>query len=223
MPGSAARERFTCADTLSRVDLYLFTSTLLTMLVIVDPPGLLPVFLGLTRRQTIKQRRSTALVASCVALATTVVFAIFGRNILDYLGVSIPSLQVSGGLLLLLVALDLLQGKLTADDQEASGTNVAVVPLGTPLMAGPGTIVAAMVAMDSARNAPLQLAAVIAAIIVTMVITWLCLHFSTGLHRILREAGTTLASRIAGMLLAAIAVQMIATGVFQLIRGAKLI
>lgn len=197
------------------MDLYLFTSTVLTLFVILDPPGLLPIFLALTRRMTRRQRGASAASASLVALGVIGVFAIFGRQILDYLHVSMPSLQVSGGLLLLLVALELLQGK--TDDVTQEGTNVAIVPLGIPLLAGPGSIVAIMVAMDRTHGQPLALATVMLALVTAMLLVYLFLRFASEIHRVLREAGTTLASRIAGMLLAGIAVQMMADGVFGLI------
>lgn len=201
------------------MNLYLFTSTLLTLFVILDPPGLLPVFLGLTRRMSRAQRQASALHACAVALLVIGAFAVFGRQILDYLHVSIPSLQVSGGLLLLLVALELLQG--TADDSTAEdGTNVAIVPLGIPLLAGPGTIVAIMIAIDHTHGDPMQLLTVGLALVAAMLGVYVFLRYASTIHRVLREGGTTLASKVAGMLLAGIAVQMMADGVFGLIRAA---
>ncbi len=209
--------KFDVGTSISSVDLYLLTSTLLTLLVILDPPGLLPVFLGLTRHMKRATRNATALQASAVALGVIGAFAVFGRQILDYLHVSIPSLQVSGGLLLLLVALELLQGKAAADAEDGSA-NVAIVPVGIPLLAGPGTIVAIMIAIDRARNSAPALATVMLALVGAMTLVYLCLRFAGAIHRVLGEAGTTLASRVAGMLLAGIAVQMMADGVFGLIR-----
>ena len=103
------------------MDLYLFTSTLVTLFVILDPPGLLPVFLGLTRRMTRKERNASALHASLVGGGVILLVALFGRQILDYLHVSMPALQVAGGLLLLLVALELLQGKASETTEQGGG------------------------------------------------------------------------------------------------------
>jgi len=125
----------------------LFLTTAVTLFVIVDPPGLLPVFLALTSKLEPRQRKRAATRASAVAFGVIAVFALFGRQILDYLQVSVPALSVSGGLLLLLVALELLMGK-TEDPTLHDGVNVAIVPLGTPLMAGPGAIVATMLAVQ---------------------------------------------------------------------------
>lgn len=194
---------------------YVFTSTVLTLWVILDPPGLLPVFLGLTRRMTPKNRNVAARHASLVALGVTGIFGLFGRSILDYLHVSVQALQVSGGLLLLLVALQLLTGHFdeTSDDESPeSNINVAIVPLGTPLLAGPGVIVAMMIAVQ-AQSTLAGYAVVAGALLLAMLGVYLTLRFAEVIRRMLREAGITLLTRIAGLLLSAIAVQMMADGV----------
>ncbi|MCC6494820.1 MAG: NAAT family transporter [Propionibacteriaceae bacterium] len=196
-------------------DLDLFLTTAVTIFVIVDPPGLLPVFLGLTNALTPRQRRRAADRASLVAFGVIAVFAIFGRQILDYLQVSVPALQVSGGLLLLLIALELLMGK-GEDPVSHDGVNVAIVPLGTPLMAGPGAIVATMLAVH--RSPSLHGYVTVALALVTvMFLVWVFLRYAGLIRAVLRESGTVLASRIAGLLLSAIAVQMVADGVFGFI------
>jgi multiple antibiotic resistance protein len=193
----------------------LFLTTAVTLFVIVDPPGLLPVFLALTSKLEPRQRKRAATRASAVAFGVIAVFALFGRQILDYLQVSVPALSVSGGLLLLLVALELLMGK-TEDPTLHDGVNVAIVPLGTPLMAGPGAIVATMLAVQ--RQPDLGgYATVAAALIVVMALVWVFLRYADLIRAVLRESGTVLASRIAGLLLSAIAVQMVADGIFGFI------
>lgn len=189
----------------------LFASTFLTLLVILDPPGLLAVFLVLTRHMTGKERHQAARRASLVAISVIAVFAIFGQRILDYLHISVPALQVSGGLLLLLVALDLLLGQ-SAPPTETSGVNVAIVPLATPLLAGPGAIVAIMLAVQGNPTANGYLTVGLA-LVAAMLVVFLFLRFATVIRRVLRESGTLLASKIAGLLLAAIATQMVADGV----------
>jgi multiple antibiotic resistance protein len=193
----------------------LFLTTAVTLFVIVDPPGLLPVFLGLTRSMGVHGRRRAAWRAAAVAFGVIAVFAIFGRQILDYLQVSVPAMSVSGGLLLLLVALELLTGRFE-EPTSTAGVNVAIVPLGTPLLAGPGAIVATMLAVERQPDLAGYLT-VFAALIVVMLLVWLALRYSDVLRTLLRESGTVLASRIAGLLLSAIAVQMIADGVFGFI------
>lgn len=196
-------------------NLDLFLTTAVTLWVIVDPPGLLPVFLGLTKTLDTQQRNRAANRASAVAFGVIALFALFGRQILDYLQVSVPAMQASGGLLLLLIALELLMGK-ESDPVSHDGVNVAIVPLGTPLMAGPGAIVATMIAVQREPNLS-GYVTVAAALIVVMALVWLFLRFAGLIRTVLRESGTVLASRIAGLLLSAIAVQMIGDGVFGFI------
>ncbi|MDR0849461.1 MAG: MarC family protein [Propionibacteriaceae bacterium] len=191
---------------------YLFLSTFVTLWVILDPPGLLPVFLGLTKPMTAKERNQSALKASFVALGVIALFAIFGRLILVYLQISVEALQVSGGLLLLIVALELLMGKHDTVKEEAHTVNVAIVPLGTPLLAGPGAIVAMMVAVQGAEGVARHLI-VGAALVLAMAAVYLFLRFASSIHKVLREGGTILLTRIAGLLLAAIAVEMMADGI----------
>lgn len=192
---------------------HLFLSTFLTLVVILDPPGALPVFIALTRRMPPEARNAAAARASLVAFAVIGLFAIFGRFILSYLHISVPSLQVSGGLLLLLVALELLMGHSDEEPKEAAaGVNVAVVPLGTPLLAGPGGIVAMMLAVRGAHGAMGYLMAG-SALLVAVAVVYVFLRYAGVVRRVMGESGTLLASRIAGLLLAAIAVQMAADGV----------
>jgi multiple antibiotic resistance protein len=193
----------------------LFLTTAVTIFVIVDPPGLLPVFLGLTNALVPRQRRRAADRASLVAFGVIAVFAIFGKQILDYLQVSVPALQVSGGLLMLLIALDLLMGK-SEDPVSHDGVNVAIVPLGTPLMAGPGAIVATMLAVQRSPGVAGYLTVALA-LVTVMFLVWVFLRYAGLIRAVLRESGTVLASRIAGLLLSAIAVQMVADGVFGFI------
>ncbi|HEY3338241.1 MAG TPA: MarC family protein [Propionicimonas sp.] len=196
-------------------DIELFLTTAVTIFVIVDPPGLLPVFLGLTKSLGSRQRRRAADRASAVAFGVIAIFAIFGKQILDYLQVSVPALQVSGGLLLLLIALELLMGK-GEDPVSHDGVNVAIVPLGTPLMAGPGAIVATMLAVQRSPSLAGYLTVALA-LVTVMFLVWVFLRYAGLIRAILRESGTVLASRIAGLLLSAIAVQMVADGVFGFI------
>ncbi|ETJ05774.1 MAG: MarC family protein [Actinomyces urogenitalis] len=194
--------------------LSLFATSFTTILVIQDPLGAVPIFLSLTSRQTDTQRRSSARQATLVSFAVIVAFALFGRYILTFLGISVPALQFSGGLLLLLVALELLTDRTDENpDPDAVSANAALVPLGTPLLAGPGAIVAAMVAVDSARTPVVGWVSIVAALVATHAVIWLSLRFSLPLHRVLGESGIRVLTRIFGLLLAAIAVQMMGDGI----------
>ena len=178
-----------------------------TLLVIMDPPGAVPIFLVLASDKSAKVRRRLAWQAAGVSLLVITTFAVFGRFILDYLSVSISALQAAGGLLLLLISLELLTGRDSGDGQNKDA-NIALVPLGTPLLAGPGAIVATMIFVQHAHSAARISGLIIAVVAVHLVIA-LALLTSTSILRVIREAGITLVARIAGLLLAAIAVQMI--------------
>ncbi|WP_166845975.1 MarC family protein [Isoptericola sp. BMS4] len=207
------------------LDVALFTEVFVTLFVIMDPPGTVPVFLGLTSAMGHKQRSRAARQAILVAFGVIVVFALFGQQVLHYMGISLPALQAAGGLLLLLVAMDLLTGKY--EEPAPSGTagvNVALVPLGTPLLAGPGAIVATMVFVQQTRasddGGPAQLVAIAAAVVLVHVSLYLSMRFANVIHRVLKDSGVTLVTRISGILLAAIAVQGIATAITEFVRAA---
>jgi multiple antibiotic resistance protein len=199
-------------------NLKLFIEVFVTLFVIMDPPGTIPLFLSLTNGRTNAMRRRLAWQAVLVAFFVITVFALFGQSILNYLGITLPAMQAAGGLLLLLVALELLTGK--ADDPaETSNVNVALVPLGTPLLAGPGAIVATIVFVRGVDGAADGLT-IAAAIVAVHLVLWLFLRFSVGIIKVIRESGVTLISRIAGLLLSAIAVQLIADAVTAFIAEA---
>ena len=196
----------------------LFATAFTTILVIQDPLGAIPIFLSLTSRQTARERKSSARQATLVSFSVIFVFAVFGRYILKVLGITVPALQISGGLLLLLVALELLTDRADeSPDPDAVTANAALVPLGTPLLAGPGAIVAAMVAVESAATPVVGWVSVVLALLATHVVIWLALRFSLTLHRVLGDSAIRVLTRILGLLLAAIAVQMIADGVLAYI------
>lgn len=178
-----------------------------TLFVIMDPPGAAPIFLGLVADKSQRVRRILAIQAAGVSLLVISIFALFGRAILSYLNISLEALQAAGALLLLLVALELLTGnaKKHGDDGDA---NVALVPLGTPLLAGPGAIVATMIFVQQANTTSMALG-LVAAVVAVHVAIAVVLMASTTILKVIKESGVTLVARIAGLLLAAIAVQML--------------
>lgn len=189
----------------------LFGTVFVTLLVIVDPPGMVPIFLALTGPLSKRERNRAAWQAVALAGGVIVVFAVAGPKILEYLHIDLPALQGAGGLLLVLVALELLTGKTESAPQSAT-SNIALVPLGTPLLAGPGAIVATMLFVRQAEHFTDYLAITVAIVLVLLVV-WLVLRFCGVIVRILRPGGIEVLTRIAGLLLAAIAVQLIADSV----------
>ena len=210
-----------CGATLmsSFFDVKFFWQVFVTLLVIMDPPGVVPPFLALTKGLPARVRNRLAWQAAVVGLGVIVGFALFGQSILSYLGVELPSLQAAGGLLLLLVALQLLTGSYTEPtEEERTRVNVAFVPLGTPLLAGPGAIVATMVFVQRAGTVA-QYAAFAVALVAVTILLWLTMRFSGVIHRVLRPSGVELLTRIAGLLLSAIAVQLVVGAIRAFISG----
>jgi len=198
-----------------------FLQAFVTLFVIIDPPGIVPLFLGLTRGRSVRTTRRLAVQAAVVAFGVIVGFALFGRIILTYTQVQIAALEGAGGLLLLLVSLQLLTGKTeepTSSDRAT--TNVAFVPLGTPLLAGPGAIVATMLYVQRIHN-PLNVVALALAIAAVAVAAWLSMRFAEAIHRLLTDNGVELLTRIAGLLLSAIAVQLVAQSALAFAAQAK--
>ncbi|MPY98803.1 MAG: NAAT family transporter [Actinophytocola sp.] len=200
-------------------DVGVFVTATVTLLVIMDPTGTVPVFLSLTGRRAAPARAKAARQAVLVSLLVITVFAVAGQAILTYLGIGIPALQGAGGLLLLLVALDLLTGRESAKPEAAEDVNVALVPLGTPLLAGPGAIAATIVFVREASGDIGAYLAIAAAILLVHLALFLSLRYAGLVIRLIKESGITLVAKVAGLLLAAIAVQLVADSVRGFIAG----
>lgn len=196
------------------LDLTLFATAFVTVLVIMDPIGNIPVFLALTKGQDVPERRRAAALSSSVAGAVILAFALGGQQVLQLLGISLESLQVAGGLLLLVIALELLHpsGAGSTSALSAGDTNIALVPLGTPLLAGPGAIAATMLYTRQADSLGGSLSVVLALVAVLAVI-YLSMRYAALFARLLRDNGIELLSRVMGLLVAAIAVQLVARAV----------
>lgn len=202
------------------IDIRLAAEVFITLFVIMDPPGTVPLFLGLTGTMTAKERHRAARQAVLVAAGVILGFALFGQQLLNYMHISLPALQASGGLLLLLVAMELLTGKFEDPQAPAGNVNVAMVPLGTPLLAGPGAIVASMLfvqRVDGSLQDWLSVALGFAGVLFSL---WLAMRFAGMVLRVLGESGTILVTRIAGLLLAAIAVQLVADAIIAFVQTA---
>ena len=203
---------------MSSADVKYFIEVFVTLFVIMDPPGTVPLFLSLTSGRSHAMRKRLAGQAVVVAFFVITVFALFGRQILDYLGITLSSMQIAGGLLLLLVALELLTGN--ADEPvETTNVNVALVPLGTPLLAGPGAIVATIVFVRRVDDTSMALALALG-IVAVHIVLWLFMRFSIVIIRVIKDSGVTLITRIAGLLLSAIAVQLVADAVTAFVKDA---
>ncbi|MFC4082345.1 MarC family protein [Amycolatopsis samaneae] len=194
-------------------------SATITLIVIMDPPGTVPVFLSLVGRKPMAVRARAARQAVLVSLLVISLFAVAGQAILSYLGIGIPALQGAGGLLLLLIALQLLSSKSNQEPEAVEDVNVALVPLGTPLLAGPGAIAATIVFVRQADGHLGAYVALALAIVAVHFVLYTCMRYSGVVIRLIKESGITLLAKVAGLLLAAIAVELVANSVRGFIAG----
>lgn len=196
-----------------------FLVSLSAVFFIVDPIGVVPMFLAMTAGDDKAKVRRTALRACTVACALMVFFALFGGVIFKMFGVSLGAFRVAGGILLLITALDMLRARpsetrTTPGELREGETkeDVALVPLAMPLLAGPGAIATAMVLMAQGGDDWVSGALVVAAIVLTFFSAYLLLRAAGLVQRVLRESGVAILERVMGLILAAIAVQFVADG-----------
>ncbi|MFP2910102.1 MarC family protein [Pyxidicoccus sp. 3LFB2] len=204
--------------------LSLFLMSLSAVFFVVDPIGVVPLFLAMTAGDSQEKVRRTAMRACLVACGMMLFFALFGGVIFKVFGVSLGAFRVAGGILLLITALDMLRARpsetRTTPTEEQEGVvkeDVAIVPLAIPLLSGPGAIATAMVLMAKGDTLTSAIP-VLAAIILTFVASYFILRASGMIQRVLRQSGVAIVERVMGLILAAIAVQFIADGGKELLR-----
>jgi len=186
----------------------LFLRATIALIIITDPLGNVPLFLYLTEGMGKEERRKELKNAVIWSFAILLVFAIFGETIMRFLDVSLTSLRIAGGLLLLLISFNMMFGK---KEDQTSGVSVGVVPLATPLIAGPGAITTVLVYTNLLPG--LQKFLVILSICIAILLTWIVLKESEKLYELLGRDGSHALTRIMSILLAAIAVEMMMNGV----------
>lgn len=199
------------------VDWEAFGTTFVTLTVLMDPIGVAPIFIATTARLGADARRRLAVRAVLAAGGLIVGFALGGDLVLDYLNVSVDSLSIAGGLLLLLVALEMLRG-MDYPDEEAGGMDVALVPLATPLLAGPGAI-ATVIVLNRAEDGFGGHAAVFAGIFCALAVVGVVMLAAERLSHFLPESLIHFLTRVFGLLLSAIAVQLVVNGVRGTLAG----
>ena len=193
------------------IDLALSLVTVFIMLfVVMDPPGNIPIFMALTGDMTKKEREKELNYAVVVATVLLLIFAFLGKIILYVLGITTDSFMIAGGILLLLISFDLLRGEHKYGVRGDSG--VGAVPLGTPLLAGPGAITTVMVIIQS-RGVGFVLFAILSAVIATKLV----LGQSERILSIIGKVGSEVLSRVIGIIVAAIAIQFIGDGIIGMI------
>jgi len=193
---------------------------LTTLFATVGPLDIAVLFVALTAGSTAAKRRAIALKATLIAAAILFFFAFFGDVLLSLFGITLPALRTAGGILLLLIAIDLVFARqsggtsTTSEENEEAATrpDISVFPLATPLIAGPGSIGVVVLLVANTEGNRKEYAAVLAAIAVILLLTFVMMLIAVQLQRLLGVTGVHVVSRIVGVLLAALAVQFIFDG-----------
>ena len=191
--------------------------TLTSILFIVNPIAVIPTYLVITQKDSAERRARTARRACISAAAILIAFAVAGRQIFSVFGITIDAFRVAGGLILWVVAMDMLHGeRRTQEGQQeitegATKEDVALAPLAMPMLAGPGAISTIMVLSSQAAGMSEKIA-VFVAILVTMAIAWVVLRVGDKVVLRMGETGIRVMTRIMGLLLAAIAMQFVISG-----------
>jgi multiple antibiotic resistance protein len=206
----------------------LFVQALVGIFVIVNPFGNVPLFISLTAKMNSIERRTAIIKSMVIATAILLVFALIGQTLFGLLHVTLSSLRIAGGLLLLAIAFDMLMGRSPASkiDPDEEREAVAVTPMATPLLAGPGAISTAMILMNEAHVAAVQDGLgslqetelkiwIIAAILISMAGAFIVLINSERVYRFVKKDGSRVLTKIMGILLATIAIEMAVSGLHQ--------
>lgn len=194
------------------MDLTVVVKTFVAVFVLADALGNAPLFLVLTKGMEPEQRNSVVDRASVVATAVMLAFAFTGKSLLNYLDISMGSLRVAGGLLLLIIALRMLEGELDTPVVEQE-RDVAITPLALPLLAGPGTLTTVMLLMSESPTAHLS---VVVGIVAAMIVTWFIVRQSARIDHWIGAEGAVIITQLLGFLLAALAVEIGSAGIREL-------
>jgi multiple antibiotic resistance protein len=213
-----------------------------TILVVVDPPGVVPIYVALTKDEQPGRRRTILIRAVMIAFGVALFFLVAGRAVLSYLGVTVHAFSISGGILLFVAAMPMLfgqrgglqapegkergaraaAGKERGGDRATSGNDISVFPLAMPLLSGPGTIATILLLTSQAGGDLRKLAAIGIAIAVVFLVSFVALYLGARLIGLVGEGGVHIATRVMGIVLAALAVQYVlngVTGYYHLLRG----
>ena len=200
-----------------------YLKVFVALIALVNPLGVLPMFISLTRDFTEEQRQNAIRTAALTVVTVIVVCALLGEHIIRFFGISTASLQVSGGLLMLLVALNMLNAQpggarttLEERDEAEHKETIGVVPLGIPLLTGPGAMSTVIVMAHNAKR-PMDYAVIISSGVVIAALVWVTLQMAQPIARTMGRIGINIATRIMGLLVAAVAVEFIVDGLTAMI------
>lgn len=188
-----------------------------TIWVVVDPIGTIPVFLAVTGGIEPQLRSRVAIRSILTASGILLFFIVFGQLLIEALGISLISFQISGGIVLFLFALTMIFGPSKPQSEMEAGVaadqNVAIFPLAVPSVAGPGAMLAVVLLTDNHRFSVFQQAQTTAVMFVVLAITLVLLLLANPIHRLIKESGASIVSRVMGMILAAVAADNILEGI----------
>jgi multiple antibiotic resistance protein len=199
----------------------LFVSAFVTFLVVIDPPGCAPIFASLTSGTSAAHRRATALRSVGIASGILIFFGLLGQNLLHALGVSLTAFRIAGGILLFLIAIDMVFEKRTerretrAEEVSAAHVDdISVFPMAIPMIAGPGSIASIMLMMARSEGA-IESLIVMGALLLTLALTLAALLLSGPLMRLMGHRMEAMLTRLLGVILAALAVQFVLDGLHR--------
>lgn len=198
----------------------LLVDSLIILLVVVDPLGIAPIFVALTHGDSPADKRRTAIRGTFIAGAILVVFVLAGDTLLNALGIGMPAFQIAGGLLLFLLAVDMVFARqsgirsTTEREQREAATkkDISVFPLAIPLIAGPGAMTTVLLMVGEQGDDPLVIGTVLIVLLVVLALTLASLLFATRIMGFMGETGANVVSRVLGVILAALAVQFVLNG-----------
>ena len=207
-------------------DLSFAVTTISALFVVVDPIAAMPIFLSVTAHDSLEKRRSQAARAAWACCIILCVFALAGGVIFQLFGISLGSFKVAGGIMICMTAIDMMRAQSsptrTTSEEQSEGVSrddVGVVPMGIPVLAGPGAIATVMVLMSQAEWRPVRVCSLMAAILATAIATWLLLRASSIATTLISQTTVRVLGRVMGLVLAAIAVQFVVSGMHDLLSG----
>lgn len=197
-----------------------FAAAVVTIISVVDPVGVAPLFLGLAAGMPDRERQKVVGRALVIASIMLALFAAVGRGLLTILGITVPAFSIAGGILLFLIAVDMLFARVsrTRETPEESAadrqrTDISVFPLAIPIIAGPGSITTVILYMAQAGGDVFKILAVLGSLAIALLATYLALRLSGLLFTVLGDTGVNVVGRVMGILLAALAVQFVLNGI----------
>jgi multiple antibiotic resistance protein len=205
-----------CVMLLMQLDFLAFWAIVLNLFLIIDPIGCLPVFIAITKDNTREQRRKMIMRATIIAFLVLLLFALIGKPLMDYFGISIPAMRIAGGVLLFIIGMEMLFGRISrteSSDRELKEAeekqDVSITPLAIPLLAGPGAITAVILHSGTSSIGPW---AVILALLFVLGVGWLLLSLSEHITKRLGTIGITVTGRVMGLLLIFVSAQLVIDG-----------